>query len=360
MTEEKELLKEAVFITEEDKKREFYSAGIYDLSRFSSAIDTSDPDEEKIYIDVCGTHWDFLDAKEKELGTKKDGGKSHARVEILYGGAGSGKSFTTAQYLVTEEWSHMTGSRWYILRKTSNSLKTSSYHLIKFMCSQYNVHYKEHKTDKIITINGNELLFRGLDDPEKIKSTDVNNAWIEEATECTQDDFEQVNLRTRLLVPEGNRRNRIIMTFNPISKLNWIYKHFFHPEAGFTNYAWCKTTYLDNPFLDEDSVDTIVTLKNTNYNKYRIYALAEWGVAGKTAWETVKVQPFDVKRVLEQAHHLIDGIDWGYEDPNVLLKSAIDMNKKRVYLYGEVYERNMLVEDFAKKCAVKFGEINDA
>jgi phage terminase large subunit len=38
----------------------------------------------------------------------------------------------------------------------------------------------------------------GLDDPEKIKSiTGLTDAWLEEATVFTLDDFSQVNLRVR-------------------------------------------------------------------------------------------------------------------------------------------------------------------
>lgn len=343
------------FVSSEDKKRSFYTAGVYDLSRFSPVIDTTSDGEDRYHIDACEKHWLFLSDKNK---VPERGVNSYARVEILYGGAGSGKSFTVAQYLVTEEWANTTGARWYIIRKTSNSLKTSSYHLIKFMCDKYNVEFKENKTDKIIWINGNELLFRGLDDPEKIKSTDVNSVWVEEATELNQDDFEQLDLRTRLQVPEGCRRNRLILTFNPISKQNWIYKHFFHPtDAVFDNFAYCKTTYLDNPFLDEDSVNTIIRLKKTNFLKYRIYALAEWGVAGKVAWETAVERNFNIDLAIKQSTYLMEGADWGHEDPNVLLSYAIDVPRRRIYIYREVYVTQTLVEDFAKICADVTGKI---
>jgi phage terminase large subunit len=47
------------------------------------------------------------------------------------------------------------------------------------------------RTDYTITLpNGSVFLCSGLDDPEKIKSiTGLTDAWLEEATEFTVDDF---------------------------------------------------------------------------------------------------------------------------------------------------------------------------
>ena len=55
------------------------------------------------------------------------------------------------------------------------------------------------RTDYSITLpNGTQFLCMGLDDPEKIKSiTGLTDAWMEEATEFSMDDFSQINLRIR-------------------------------------------------------------------------------------------------------------------------------------------------------------------
>ena len=58
---------------------------------------------------------------------------------------------------------------------------------------------KINKTDMTIELpNGSVFIMRGLDDQEKIKSiSGIDDIVIEEATELTQEDFEQLNLRLR-------------------------------------------------------------------------------------------------------------------------------------------------------------------
>jgi phage terminase large subunit len=48
------------------------------------------------------------------------------------------------------------------------------------------------------------FLCAGLDDPEKIKSiVGLTDAWLEEATEFSPDDFTQIDLRVRDPYAEG-------------------------------------------------------------------------------------------------------------------------------------------------------------
>lgn len=71
--------------------------------------------------------------------------------------------------------------------------------------------------------NGSKFIFAGLDDQEKLKSiAGLTDAWLEESTEFTLDDFTQVDLRIRAMVPN----QQILLSFNPVSKANWCYLHF--------------------------------------------------------------------------------------------------------------------------------------
>jgi phage terminase large subunit len=61
----------------------------------------------------------------------------------------------------------------------------------------------------------------GLDDPEKLKSiTGLTDAWMEEATEFSLDDFSQVNLRIRDPLAKDQE---LILSLNPVSKANWVF-----------------------------------------------------------------------------------------------------------------------------------------
>ena len=97
---------------------------------------------------------------------------------------------------------------------------------------------KINKTDYSIELpNGSLFLCSGLDDPEKIKSiTGLTDAWLEEATEFAQDDFNQIDLRIR---DPFAQNQQIILSFNPVSKANWCYLQFFaeNPELTIKSYV---------------------------------------------------------------------------------------------------------------------------
>ena len=70
---------------------------------------------------------------------------------------------------------------------------------------------------KITLPNGSTFLFKGLDDPERIKSiVDISDVWCEECTELNLEDFEQLTLRVR---PKGDNP-QFFCSFNPVSKVN--------------------------------------------------------------------------------------------------------------------------------------------
>ena len=62
---------------------------------------------------------------------------------------------------------------------------------------------------------------------EKIKSVaGITDIIVEEATEISQDEFTQLDLRLR-----ANAANlQMFLMFNPVSKVNWCYKLFFKED----------------------------------------------------------------------------------------------------------------------------------
>ena len=179
--------------------------------------------------------------------------KDQSRYQVVWGGAGSGKSHIVARkklYRLLSE-SHCKHN-FLIVRKVDRTIKRSVFALMKNIISKWGLlsEFDINQTDKtmIYRPTGAQIMFSGLDDVEKLKSIEgVTSIWVEEATELTQEDFEQLDLRLR-----GNTGalKQIILTLNPISDQHWIKKVFFDdPIAGcFT----LKTTYLDNSFIDDE------------------------------------------------------------------------------------------------------------
>jgi len=200
--------------------------------------------------------------------------KSKERFVISYGGAGSGKSFSMAQYFIILALTRKT--KILVLRKVGATLKDSVVPLIwDTIITGWGIRelFSYNKTDRIITCisTGAQIIFRGLDDPEKIKSiTDIRNVWGEEASEYDQKDIEQINLRLR-----GLDDIQIFLTFNPIDVNHWLKERFFDDQDQDT--AIFKTTYLDNKFIDDEYIKQLERYKVKNFHFYNIYALGNWG-----------------------------------------------------------------------------------
>src|SRR5690554_8135093 len=96
---------------------------------------------------------------------------SDSRYEIYYGGAGSGKSVFIAQKLNYKLLQQK--RKLLVVRKVGRTLRDSVFAEFKNVLTKWKLysHVKINKTDMTIEYpNGSMALFKGLDDPEKIKS----------------------------------------------------------------------------------------------------------------------------------------------------------------------------------------------
>lgn len=198
------------------------------------------------------------------------------RYMVLVGGAGSGKSVFAAQKIIFRCISEK-NNRFLLVRKISDTIRESIFKLIIGLLDECSIkkYCQVNKTEKTITFwNGNEIIMKGLDDPEKIKSiAGITGVWIEEATELAEDDFDQLDLRLR---GETENYKQIILTFNPIDERHWLKKRFFDNKHD--DCVTLSTTFRDNEFLDEDYKNVLETKAKVNPNYFRIYYLGEWGV----------------------------------------------------------------------------------
>ena len=209
---------------------------------------------------------------------------------VLKGGAGSGKSVFAARKVV-ERCSSEAGHRFLCVRKVGKTLRESSFRLI---CATLENFYpigtaRIYQSDmKIKFANGSEIIFVGLDNVEKLKSIyEITDIWIEEASEITEKDFNQLDIRMR---GASSYYRQIIITFNPVSITHWLKRRFFdifdNPEAA----ELCKlirvheSTYKDNRWLSEEDRRTLENFAVTDEYYYQVYCLGIWGVSGKTVF----------------------------------------------------------------------------
>lgn len=266
------------------------------------------------------------------------------RLEVYYGGAGSGKSYGACQKILLKAMN--TKRRVLVIRKVGRTLKISIWQLFLDLLASAGIYNacRINKSDLEIELpNGSVFLFKGLDDPEKIKSiTGITDVVIEEATEVTLDDYTQLNLRLR--PKEDNPQ--IYLMFNPISKLNWVYGYFFNGAAP-ENALIISTTYKDNRFLSEEYCEELENLQYRNPAYYRIYALGEFATLDKLVFPTYTKKIISDEEV--QGLPKWTGLDFGYvNDPSAIVSGRIDTNNKRIYIRSEYVRKGMLNDEIAE------------
>lgn len=272
-------------------------------------------------------------------------------TEIHYGGASSGKSHGVVQKVVIkacQDWKHP--RKILFTRKVGRSIKDSIFADVQSCLSDLGIldRCKVNNTDFRITLpNGAEFLFKGMDDPEKIKSIKgLSDVVMEEATEFTLEDYTQLTLRLR---ERKHKERQIYLMFNPVSKLNWVYKHFFDEESYVNpeRVVIYHTTYKNNRFLDEENRTTIEELERRNPAYYRIYALGEFATLDKLVFPVYRKERIHVKDLEHLSSYF--GLDFGYvNDPSAFIHLKIDEKNKKIYFVEEYTKKGMLNDEIAK------------
>ncbi len=265
--------------------------------------------------------------------------KAKSKIVLNIGGARSGKSYALAQLLIMKALNHP-GLNIGIARKTMPALKMTARRLVLDLLKQYNLYQTSafNKTENYYQLNKSRLQFFSLDDPEKIKSTEFNYLWLEEATDFTYQDY--LVLLTRLSAPtEEGLKNQIFLTLNPTDINCWIAKYLLNQKEV----CLIKSTYKDNKFLSKDYIETLLSLKNYNKQAYKIFALGEWGSSETLIyqnWQMAQAEPSSYDEVFW-------GLDFGFNNPTALVKIFV---KDQIYfieekLYKTHLTNTLLIEE---------------
>lgn len=255
------------------------------------------------------------------------------RFLVMVGGAGSGKSEFAARKIIARCLSEL-GHRFLVMRKVSATLDNSVVQLIKDILDNENIPYQYQIQAKILHLNGNTILFKGLDDREKLKSiTHITSIWLEELSEFTHEDFMQINMRLR---GETKYYKQIMCTSNPV--MCWIKGYFFDKkvENAFTHHS----TVDDNPFIDPEYKSEVLD-KIPDDTYYKIYRLGLWAVAKGLVYgaEHFKFCTEEPKEYEE----IIYGLDFGHNHPTSLVQIGIIDG---VYYIKElIYKSGLVIAD---------------
>lgn len=239
----------------------------------------------QVYFDIGA--W----LKDHRLPAFKKAWESPKRFIVLKGGGGSGKSHAIAQKIIIETMFSPERMLTLVVRKNNIDNKESTFSELKKRMYDLGVEefWKINSTTMEMTFsqNGNRIIFRGLDDIERIKSiSGISKIWVEEASQITQDEFNQLNVRLGRQALQ-TYTPQIFLTFNPIAATHWLKKRFFdNPDK---DAFVCETNYLDNKFLPQANINELEKFKFTSPYYYQVYCLGNWGTVGDTLFNREKI-----------------------------------------------------------------------
>lgn len=167
---------------------------------------------------------------------------------------------------------------------------------------------------------------------------------MEEASEFTLNDYTQLTLRLR---EKKHMKKQIFLMFNPVSKLNWVYKYFFEHGQKMKNVIVRQSSYKDNKFLDETTRENLELLANRNPAYYKIYALGEFATLDKLVFPKYEKRLLNKQELRQFPSYF--GLDYGYvNDPSAFIHCKIDAKNKKLYIIEEYVKTGMLNDEIAE------------
>ena len=307
---------------------------------------------------------------------------------LLIGGYGSAKSYHTAFKIILKLLEEK--RKCLVVRQVFGTIYDSCFSLIKEILSDMNLmvedvyEYRRSKNKvlcqksplRVRFHNGSEILFRGMDDPQKVKSiNDVSIVWLEEGTEIIYDGYKE--LQGRLRTP--NKSMHFIITCNPVSRQNWVYKHFFGgiDEDGNEYHIvtdeefYDKGTMVvngvyyhhsvptDNPWLPKQYIKRLDDMRTYDKPLYMVARWGHFGVMGARVLPNLVVSQHDDildKRVQELGReNMYFGLDFGFETSyNAALCMSVDQKNRMLIVWDEVYMNHITDPDFVKTPGMLF------
>lgn len=278
----------------------------------------------------------------------------HSREDevLIAGPAGTGKSMSCL-HKVHLCMSKYPGAKAFFSRKTRKSMTDSCMATFDRHVIKPPDKVRFHKQDQhYIYPNGSIIAVVGMDDPEKIKSTDWDMGYAQEVTELTENDWEICTTRLRNWEMPYQQ---MISDCNPDKPTHWMKRRC---DTGLTKMI--LSTHKDNPRLwhpyeqrwTTEGLQYLAKLQRlTGVRLKRLYQ-GQWVAAEGVVYENWNsdihiVNLNDIPEGWESWTHYWT-IDFGFNHPFVWQDWVEDPGTGALYRVREIYQTRTLVEDHAR------------
>lgn len=265
------------------------------------------------------------------------------------GGRGSLKS-STVSVLVPLLLINNPGTHALVMRKVANTIRDSVYAQYIWAIGELGMAaYWEAKVSPMELIykpTGQKIMFRGADDPMKIKSIKVPFGYIAVTHFEEKDQFAgRAEIRTILQsTMRGGSKYWNFESYNPpISRDNWANKDSLEER---TDRLCHKSTYLQAPpeWLGEQFLAEAEHLKATDERAYQHEYLGIPVGTGGNVFDNLELREITDE---EMSHfdRIYQGVDWGwFPDPFAFIRLHYDRARETIYLMDEIYQNKLTNE----------------
>ena len=280
---------------------------------------------------------------------------------VLKGGRASAKSTHVAIWLIYAMMKFPVTTL--CVRKVANTLSDSVFEQLKEAIEILGVSHlwkiQKSPLQLVYIPRGNKIIFRGADDPAKIKSIKASRfpiafCWFEELAEFKTEEEVSVivNSVLRAELPKG-LTYKVIYSYNPPKKKqSWVNKKFetqFIPQNTFVHFS----TYLDNPYISKAFIEEAEEVKKRNEFKYRWEYLGEPIGSGVVPFSNLEFRTITDEEV-KSFDNIRQGNDFGYSvDPMAFVRLHYDKKRRRIYIFGEIYRVKMSIRELAEEIKSK-------
>jgi phage terminase large subunit len=257
---------------------------------------------------------------------------ANTRIVVNQGGTRSSKTYSLAQLIILKALQEQ-GKVYTICRKTLPALKGTAYKDFFNILEEHNLYNpnKHNKSELTYKLNNNEIEFISVDMPQKIRGRKRNILWLNEANEFSFEDWIQLSLRTT---------ENIYLDFNPSDPYSWIYDNVINRE----DCTFIKSTYLDNPFLPDETIKEIERLRDLDSNYWKIYGLGDMAQPTETIFRQFEI----CNNIPNEAELVAIGMDFGYSNDPTAIAEVFKLNDD-LYINELVYSKGLTNQDIAQR-----------
>ena len=241
-----------------------------------------------------------------------------------------------------------------VLRKVANTIRDSVFAQYIWAIGELGAAaYWESKVSPMELIykpTGQKIMFRGADDPMKIKSIKVPFGYIGITHFEEKDQFAgRSEIRTILQsTMRGGEKYWNFESYNPpISRDNWANKDSLEQRED----RLChKSTYLEAPreWLGEQFILEAEHLRDTDKRAYQHEYLGIPIGTGGNVFEKLELRDISDEEI-SRFDRIYQGVDFGwFPDPFAFIRLHYDRARETIYLIDEIYQNKLSNEESSK------------